>query len=225
MPWIDLPGLSAPGYIADPDSIRRSTGRQINWNAIPDSARLGATYAVLSAVALAGATTLAVNALPADIPVGTTLFFGENGEFARATAPAAKGAVSVTVQAIVNALESGDSALLPAPTNATYAVPHKAVAGGKIMSQLADGSIVPREFTTVTASHILLEGHVENSRIASLSGVGTLVGGVLYSQLLPDFANASFAAWIGELKDAGCTFQFETYEDMRKIGAFAGFGS
>lgn len=216
MPWNDIPGQSTAGFLADPNSIRRSTGRQLNWNAMPDAARLGVQFVTLSALANSSATTLAVTALPIDVPIYTELYFGEVGEAVRVTAPAKKGDTTLTVEATTTAIESGDKAPLP-PTGTVLGLNQisKAVAAGKIMSQLSDGTIVPREYTSVTASHIILEGHVQNSRTESLSGVGTIVGGVLFKQLLPDFANTNFATWIAELATNGCTFQWENYADTR----------
>jgi hypothetical protein len=56
-----------------------------------------------------GAGAIPVVALSGPIPNGTILAFGA-GEFAKLTAAAAAGAESLTVEALVNAIEEGDTA-------------------------------------------------------------------------------------------------------------------
>lgn len=78
-----------------------------------DAAQFFAADAVLVTVAPAGAaaaaTSVPVLALPGAIPNGTLLDFGTN-KFARLTAAAAAGAVTLTVAAIPTALVSLDTA-------------------------------------------------------------------------------------------------------------------
>lgn len=64
----------------------------------------------LSANEAIGQTELSVNALTGPVPSGAVLNFGVN-EQAVLTADAAEGAISITVEALDTALESGDSAV------------------------------------------------------------------------------------------------------------------
>lgn len=78
-----------------------------------DAAQFNADGAVVVTVGLAGAaqgaTTVPVAALSGAIPSGTVLRFSAD-EFATLSAAAAAGATSLTVEALVNALESADTA-------------------------------------------------------------------------------------------------------------------
>lgn len=67
------------------------------------------TRVTLTAGAALGATSIAVTALAAPIPTGTTLRFGAS-KFAYTTAAVAAGATSITVEALVTALVAGDTA-------------------------------------------------------------------------------------------------------------------
>jgi hypothetical protein len=78
-----------------------------------DPAQFVATDGVIvttSGVAAAAAVAIPVIALSGAIPNGTILYFGETGEFAMLTAAAAVGATSLTVQALGQQIESGDTA-------------------------------------------------------------------------------------------------------------------
>jgi hypothetical protein len=85
---------------------------------IPGGARLdptafateGSVDAVVGVAGAAqGATSIPVAALSGPIPNGTVLRFSVD-EYARLSAAAATGATTLTVEALVNALESGDTA-------------------------------------------------------------------------------------------------------------------
>lgn len=81
-----------------------------------DAAQFNDTDAVVvttTALAAAAATSIAVTALTGPIPINTVLYFGEVGELARLSAAAATGATTLTVDALPNAIESGDVATYP----------------------------------------------------------------------------------------------------------------
>lgn len=86
----------------------------------------------------------------------------------------------------------------------------KRILGGTIMVKQADGTIIPRAGAAggATATEILLELQEEGSRTASLTGCNTILGGVLFEEELPDYSEAGFATWKGELASAGCTFKY-----------------
>src|SRR5690554_952961 len=91
--------LSTPAFVADPHSIVRNSGRQIDWDNIDDSYRetdAEVETIALSASAAANATTIAVDALPVRLPDGALLDFGGK-KFARVDGAAEAGATSVTV--------------------------------------------------------------------------------------------------------------------------------
>lgn len=71
---------------------------------------LDSVVVTTTALAAAGATSIAVTALSGAIPNGTILYFGESQEFAMLTVAAAAGATTLTVQALPVQIESGDVA-------------------------------------------------------------------------------------------------------------------
>lgn len=99
----------------------------------------------------------------------------------------------------------------------------KHIPGGTIMGKQTDGTIIPVSGSdadgtgtgtaNLAATEILLEAQSQDSKVTSLSGVGTIRGGVLYKELLPDYANGSFATWQAALETAGCTFKYESYNN------------
>jgi hypothetical protein len=70
--------ISMPQYIADPHSITRNTGRQIDWSLVPVSYAPGTDYTITvnQADVAAGDTSVTVDALPVALPAGTVLDFG-----------------------------------------------------------------------------------------------------------------------------------------------------
>lgn len=93
---------------------------------------------------------------------------------------------------------------------------------GELLS--GDGRVSPRVAVTNPAVGIMEtaceEGRPgENARQDAKSGYGMIVGGVLYENLLPAAVGGPPAllpaAVKTELRDAGCTFKFDLYQDNR----------
>lgn len=90
------------------------TNREIDGLELPDDTfTVPVVTVTTSAQADAGATSIAVNALSAALPIGTILNFSGAGEFAILTAAAAQGATALTVEALDATIESGDTAIYP----------------------------------------------------------------------------------------------------------------
>jgi hypothetical protein len=210
--------LSTPPFIADPHSITRKTGRQIDWDNIDDSYRETAAETAtiaLSASAAADATTIAVDALPVRLPDNTLLDFGGK-KFARVNGAAEAGATSVTVDALATALADTDAATFVVRA----ARGSKVLPAGLVVGETAGaGKLRPRVVTSNPADGILETSAREDDRSASLSGYGVINGGYLYENLLPDATGgppATLAAQIKtELRSDGRTFSFEAYGDSR----------
>ncbi len=207
--WTKYYPVDAP-FVADPHTLVRNTGRQIDWQYVPESYRSTyASYIVkLSAASAIDDTSLDVDALPIAIPAGTTLYFGEAKELVLTTATAPKGAIAIAVQAIPTALEDNDEA--------TYIVPgggQKELPAGTVMAQLAaaPGKIVPRANRPGSETAIgLLETSV--SEDDSQTGVAILVGGVIYENMLPE----TITGYKSELVAAGVgLWVWQTYVDSR----------
>lgn len=90
------------------------------------------------------------------------------------------------------------------------------IPAGTIMCALASGKICPRAEApgAETATEILLTDANENDDAASLSGYATIVGGVIFSNWLPEAAEVDFDTWIGELEAVGVgNFSWQTAGD------------
>jgi hypothetical protein len=174
--------LAARAFICDPASIDRTEGRQVDFNLLGAAFDDSAFIVKLAAAALADATSLTVDALEYDVPVGTNLHFGQSKEFARVTAHAVAGATSLAVEALPSALEDDDEAYVGRGGK-------KRVAAGTVMVIVAaTGKMVPRSARpgAETAVGIIETDADEDSKSDSKSGYGLIVGGVVYENLLPD---------------------------------------
>lgn len=213
MPWTQTTYQSTPDFIADPESIDRNTGRQIDWTQVPDSYKSGVSYNITTtAQAAAAATSVSVAALPLALPAGATLDFGGPGRFAKLTAPAAVGATSLTVEAL--------DAIIPTATTAVYTISksgNKAVPSGTVMAQLANGKVVPRAARpgAEVAIGLLWGTAIENLPSHAYSGYAIIVGGVIYENLLPE--GAPIAGIKTELVNAGTGWLWQTYADSSEV--------
>lgn len=98
----------------------------------------------------------------------------------------------------------------------------KVLPAGKAVSEMADGRLVPRVDQDIvanpdrTAVGLLATVAVEGEKQAALTGYGVVIGGVVYTELLPDNADAEWdPTIIDELQAAGTGFAFEAYGDDR----------
>lgn len=202
--------VSAAGAIVDPASVAKNSGRQIDWDSVPESYRATAITVKAAAAALAAATSITVDALPGTLPKGAVLVFG-TGEFAKLTAKALAGATSIAVEALVNGIEDDDEAIY-AGSGA------KTIKGFTAMVELTSGKIVPRAVRPAaeTTSSLLATPAVEGDRSAALTGYGCYVGGVFYENLLPDASGDPAVLpsdYKTELAANGCRFVFEQHND------------
>lgn len=134
------PTLTTPVWAAD--FISRD-------HLVPAPARLdasafpfeGEVKVVLTAAAIAGATSLAVSALSGKVPSGTMLYF-DAGQYARTTADAAKDATTISVEALPAALESGDDAVY-VPAGAKRAIRSGTVIGRTYAEMAAKNAFGP----------------------------------------------------------------------------------
>ena len=202
---------STPAFVADPGSMTRNGGRQIDWRYVSDAYRSGAKTVQLNGAAAANATSITVDALPIALQIGQLLYFGQSQEFARVTAYAAAGATSVSVEALPQALEDNDTATVGGSGA-------KRILAGTVVAEMSGGLLVPRADRpgSETATGILATDAVEGDRSAALSGYGVYVGGVVYENLLPDSAGSTLnSTYKTELQTAGVGtgFAFLTWAD------------
>lgn len=200
---------STPAFVADWESIDRNTGRQIDWSRVPESYKNGTKYTIqANGAANAAATSITVDALPVDLPVGTVLNWTGAGEFSILTAPALKGATTLAVEALDAGIEDDDQATFLVTTSNS-----KSIVAGTVMCQLSGGKIVPRAARpgSETAIGLLLTNANEANRSEAKTGYGVIVGGVIYETLLPE----TITSYKTELDAAGTAFSWQTYADNR----------
>lgn len=107
------------------------------------------------------------------------------------------------------------------PNVAPYTRPDgsKTLPAGTLLVRQADGTRIPREAGAVgeEASEITWNAIQQNAKEDSHQAYAFIVGGVLWSNLLAKHHrdHASFQTWLGELRDNGTGFKFETYRDSR----------
>lgn len=205
-----------PTFVAYHPSMDGDTGRQIDWSRVPDTYKMGNSYTVtVTEPASAGATALTVAALPLDLAVGQRLDFTGAGEFAILTAPALAGATALSVEALDAAIEDNDTATVLVSRSGKKFIP----AGTVMVVYAANKMMVPRAARpgAETAFCLLASNAIEDAPHNAMSGFGCLIGGAVYQNLLPDYANAAWATFKTELNAAGVGtgFAWLTYEDSR----------
>lgn len=204
--------VSSISGVVDSRSVMLGTGRQIAWDLVPESYRTTAkTITVGVGGAAQGATTVPVVALPVALPKDLVLPFG-TGEFVKLTAAAAAGATSISVEALVNALEAADTAVYGG-TGKKMLPQHCAVG-----DELGNGKLAPRIETTNPAIGLLATNAIEGDASAGLSGYGLIRGGVFFENMLPDAVGSPKelpAAIKTELRASGVGYAFEQFVDSR----------
>jgi hypothetical protein len=107
MPRTNITG-SSPGFVVDYNGASRSNGKQIDWDKLDDSFRQTKQIVKANGAAAAGATSITVDALPVDVPLGTILNFGTFAPVTVTTSGvAAAAATSIPVNALSAPLPSG----------------------------------------------------------------------------------------------------------------------
>lgn len=169
--------------------------------------------ATVSADAAAGATSLTVVKLPHAIADNATANFPGTSQqsLAKVATEAAAAATSIIVDALAGHIVDNATATVTFGGTGSKVIP-----AGTVMAQVTSGKIVPRSDRpgSETATCVLETAADELGENMSLSGYGTLVAGVLYQNLMPDFANAAWATFQTELNAAGVGhFVWRTYAD------------
>lgn len=198
-------GLARPNFMADPSSAIRNSGRQINWDNVPNTFRERPAFAAVSAViSAAAATAWTVAALTAAVKKGDRFINAAGTKQLQVSADTAAGAVSVPVYALAEA--TADTEVYNFIGEGDKIVK----AGQPMAMEASGGKMVPR--TASLPAFGLLEGPaVENDTNAALTGYGVIVGGVVFEQLVPEISSTIKT----ELETNGAAFYWETYADTR----------
>lgn len=172
---------SAPAFVADPHSLVRNGGRQIDWDYITDVYRSTAATVTAGASAAIGATSLTVDALPVPIYAGTFLNFGT---YAPVTVTVNDGSVSagdttLTVTALSGPIPAGTYLNFSGGTNAQVA---------QLSADAAAGA------TSLTVYP--LDGTIANSTTA------TFAGGTIQVRVTANAAEGATSLTVDELQFA-----------------------
>jgi len=192
------------GFIVDPNSLAQINGVSIDWDLVTDAYRVGAFVVKLAAAVAEAATSATVDALPKAVKKGTVLRFAA-GQYLELTADAAAGATTLAVSAALAAIADNSEAVVGGDGI-------KLIKPGTIMARLSSGLAIPRALSgATTATCILLTSADDKSE--KQQGHGALVGGVIYANLLPDYAHADFATWKTELNAVSTGFSWQTFSN------------
>lgn len=208
-----------PWVVEEHSKLRSSGGRQVDWTAVPEWFReTPGQYVVVGAAGAAqGAVAVPVDALMYDIPSGTVLSFG-GAKFARLTAPAAAGAVALTVAALPTALVDNDLAVIPG--KGEYFIPPgtfyvEVTPGGKVAPRAGVGVVAA--LAGKTARFISESATESGNRNDALTGYGMLVGVSAFENLMPDAdeGGALPADYVTEFRANGGLLNLFQYGDSR----------
>lgn len=95
-------------FVVDPNSIVRSSGRQVDWDKVSSLFKPGSFNVVIGTGGAApGVLSVPVVALEGDIPAGTVLDFGVDSFTVTMNAAALAAATSITVLALPGPLQAG----------------------------------------------------------------------------------------------------------------------
>lgn len=177
----------------------------------------GAGFAKLTAAAVAGATSLTVEALPEDIDDAATAEFPGGAQNAELVEDAEAGAIELIVEPLSLAIANDAEALADSTgTNDKRKIPM----GTVMVKDATSGLLVPRRDRGASEEAIgfLASDADENSRSDAKSGYGIVIGNTtIWENLCPDSDSAGDlpAAYKTELKANGVGFVFEDWSDTR----------
>lgn len=178
-------GAGRPRWAAD----FRSRDHLVPGGVRLDSASFArdAWLVTLTAAAAAGATTLAVAALPRKVEAGTILYFGTAGQIARVNADAAAGATTLAVDAIPTALALGAVARVEYYTNAYGDVERgkKFIPSGTAVVKNAANDLYRRATTGDAAAAVFLTAFDVEDADDNPDAVLYRPGSVVKGNLLP----------------------------------------
>jgi hypothetical protein len=184
---------TSPGFVADHLSTARAgTGRQVDFSRLDDSWRQGKKTVKLNGAVAAGATSLVVDALPADLPVGVMLNFGSLAPVTVTVndGSVAAGDTAITIVALPGPIPSGTRLNFSGGTNAQVVEVNGDHAAG---------------VTTLTV--LPLDGTVANGATA------TFAGGTKQARVTAPAAAGATAVTVDELQFAIADNAEATYSD------------
>ena len=203
--------ISTYGFVADPASIRKSTGAQIAWDQVSTSHNNDAGKKAL--------------------PAGTVVSKRRDGKVVprgdkpiAISAAADNGSGLITVTATAHGLTTGDVVVVEganeARFNGIFSV--TVVNVNSFTYTITSGSSAASATGTLTASYraygVLVSSARQDAPEHAMSGYGVYIGGHFYENCLPDSTGTPQvlpAGWKDELAQASGTFTFEMYEDSR----------
>lgn len=178
----------------------------------------GENIVKLASAAAAGAVTIDITeALTVALESGDSATYQGGDKILRLAADADEGATSITTEPAEFAIDD-DSTAYADYTNASDG---RRIDAGTVMCRTSAGKMIPRAVGsgsgTEVATEILRSDAFENSPVAAKSGYGSIEGGKMYENLMPDADTDGNipAGYKTELNTAGCTFTYTDWRDSR----------
>lgn len=203
-----------PAFVADPGSIDRNTGRQVDWTNVPssfknsDGNKVIPAGTVMSGEVNSDAVGGSGKMVPRSATTTVTVAVSSNVATATATAHPFKVGDTVYITGANLAYVNGEKTVATVPTANTFTF----TATG------ADATATGTITAAWRVCGILETNATENSPTDSLSGYGVIVGGVVYDNLLPDSTGTPKvlpAEYKTELAEVGTGISYVQYQDTR----------
>lgn len=225
-----------------PRSYTQSITSIAALNGTATAVKVGHGYSVGERVTIAGATPAWLNGsfVVATVPDADTFTFAvsapadliqvtltDAGDLVGRTAHGLPNGAAVQFQSIQSTTGIAVDTTYYVISTAADTFQVSATAGGSALTLTTNGTAVLKRVGwaasgTLTAarsaSEILETDATDANNAEAYSGYSTLVGGVLWENLLPDATGTPKvvpAQYKSELVSAGCTFKFRTYADTR----------
>jgi hypothetical protein len=161
-----------PAFVFGENYVQ-STGRQVDWDQIPNRYRQGAITVTCGANAAISATTMTLT-----VPVGTTLSKGQTLDFGglkfarlgQSVVGTGAPVAGIVVDALATAIVNTDVAYVGGTGP-------KFVAAGTIMAQLTNGKVIPLSLVTKTyTATVAAKGTNTGNGVLTMAATPTLTG-------------------------------------------------
>lgn len=203
--------LSSYAFVADPGSLRQSTGRQLNWDKVASSYLDSATGKKV----VPDGAVLALQSGGKVVPRASTVAI---------SAAADDGSDVITVTSAAHGFSVGDTVVIAGANEARFngTVTVATVADANTFTYVptatsSSGSATGTLVASYQAWGILIGEAREDAPEHALSGYGVLIGAHLFENLLPDSTGTPKVLPTAYKTELGSLFTFEQYSDSRIV--------
>lgn len=203
MQKIESGTLTSPPFIADPLSVQRTLGAQIDFD-LTDAAR-----AVSGKKSIKGGTVMSRLSSGKIVP---------RADFNRTVSVAVSAGVATATTTAPHDLETGQFVTIEGVSSSVDGRHEVTKTSATEFTFPATGSGGSGGALNLPATEVLISGATEDEPQAALSGYGTLRGAMLFENLLPDAVAGKLPEAIkAELDESRTFFSYVTYRDSRLV--------